>query len=633
MPVAELFQEAITLQQSGRLREAAQRYQSVLQQQPDHFGALQLLGMLHVQMGQPDSAARLLAKAVEYNPAAADVRNNYGMVLHSLGRYDEALAQYDKAIAANPRHAVAFNNLGNTFASLHRPDEAIERYRQALIIEPRYAEALNNLGIVLQAVGRVEEAIARFEAALAVRPDFAGVQLNLATVLIALGRNTEAVAAFSKAIVTQPGNPMAHFGLGNALRAVDRPEEAIAHYRRACVLQPKLAATHASLGVALQEVGRIDEARTCFDKAIEIEPNRPSHYLKLTINATLAPGDPRIVAMEALADHPDSLPKDEQVALYFALGKALADIGSHERSFTYLLTGNALHRQHLHYQEAQTIGRLRRIREVFTPALMRRRQGAGDPTRRPIFIVGMPRSGSTLVEQILASHPSVFAAGEMPAFRDALAALPDPTKYPENIHTLPDVGLRQFAADYLAKIEAIAASRRMSRKRITDKLPTNFRYMGLIHLAMPNARIIHTYRDPIDTCLSCFSTFFAGVPFAYDLAELGRYYRAYEQLMAHWRGLLPQGAVLDVRYEDLVSDLAAQTRRIVEYCELEWDDACLTFHQSTRPVRTSSVVQVRRPIYQSSVGRWRPAAEVLRPLLNGLEGVSRTLTELSHIQQ
>lgn len=619
LPIVELFQEAIKLQQRGRLREAALQYESVLRQQPDHVGALQHLGIIRAQQRQPDSAALLLAKAVECDPTAAEARTNYGMVLHSLGRYDEAVTQYEAGIGLNPRSAVALNNLGNTLVSLHRPDEAIERYQQALLIRPDYAEALNNLGIVLQSAGRVEEAVAQFEAAVVARPDFAGAQLNFATVLIAVGRTTEAIAVLDKLVVTQPANAIAHLRLGSALRAAGRTAESIARYQRACAIQPGLAIAHASLGVALQEVGRIDEARACFDKAIEIEPGRPSHYLKLTSNDTLSAGDPRIAAMEALARDVGALAEDEQVDLHFALGKALADVDDHERAFHHLLAGNALHRQHIVYREAQVIGRLERTREVYTPALMRRLQGVGDPTRRPIFIVGMPRSGSTLVEQILASHPGVFAAGEVAAFQEALAGLPGPAKFPNNMSALSGSDLRQLAADYLAKIEAIATSRGMVRERITDKLPTNFRYVGLIHLAMPNARIIHVHRDPIDTCLSCFAIFFTGLKFTYDLAELGRYYRAYERLMAHWRGVLPPDAMLEVQYEALVGNFETQARRIVAYCELEWDDACLAFHQAGRPVRTSSVVQVRQPVYQSSVGRWRPDAETLRPLLEALE--------------
>jgi tetratricopeptide (TPR) repeat protein len=615
MSIATLFEDAIRAQRSGRLNDAARDCQSVLRRQPNHAGALRLLGMTQARQGQLNSAATLLARAVALDPGAADLRNDYGMVLHALGRHEAALAQYQEAFAANPRSAVLLNNLGNTLASLRRPDEAIACFQQAVAIEPRYAEARNNLGIVLQAQGRVDEAIAQFEQALAARPELTAVRMNLATVLLALGHHEMAIAALRAVLAAQPEHGVAHLNLGTALRGAGRTEESIAHYQKACALLPGQANAQGSLGAALQELGRIEEAGACFDRAIELEPDRPSHYLRLTGNGTLSAGDSRIAAMEGLAADPGRLPEEEQVALHFALGKALADIGAHDRAFHHLLAGNALHRRRIAYKEADVIGRLERTRAVFTPALMRERQGTGDPTRRPIFIVGMPRSGSTLVEQMLACHPAVFAAGEVTAFREAVAAVGG--TFPDNVGAIEP---RRLATDYLARIEAVAARGGMARERITDKLPANFRYVGLIHLAMPHARIIHVRRDPIDMCLSCFGNIFEGLPFTYDLGELGRYYRAYERLMTHWRGLLPADAMLEVRYEELVEDFAAQARRIVLYCGLAWDDACLAFHAAARPVRTSSVVQVRRGIYRTSVGRWRPDDTVLRPLLEGLGG-------------
>lgn len=613
MSVAKLFEDAIRAHQNGRLKDAARRFESVLRRQPDHAGALRLLGMTHARLGQLDRAAPLLDKASQLDPGAADLRNNYGMVLHALGRHAEALAQYEQAFAVDPRNAVLLNNLGNTLASLRRPEQAIERYQQAVVIEPRYAEARNNLGIVLQAQGRVDEAITQFERALVARPDLTTVRVNLATVLLAVGRNKEAMTALRQVLAEQPDHGMAHLHLGTALRATGRARESIGHYQKAAALLPQLANVHASLGAALQELGRIDEAGACFDKAIEIEPHRPSHYLRLLSNGSLAQGDPRITALEGLAAEPGRLPEDELVALHFALGKALADIGAQDRAFQHLLAGNALHRARIDYRESEVIGRLDRTSAVFTPALMRERHGLGDPTRQPIFVIGMPRCGSTLVEQMLACHPAVFAAGEVPTFREAVRTMGG--EFPDNT---VEIEPRALAADYMARIAAVAGPGGMTRERVTDKMLANFRYTGLIHLTMPNARIIHVRRDPIDTCLSCFGNIFEGLPFTYDLGELGRYYHAYQRLMTHWRGVLPPDAMLEVRYEDLVADFAAEARRIVGYCGLAWDDSCLAFNAVARPVRTSSVVQVRQGLYRTSVGRWRPDEAVLRPLLEGL---------------
>ena len=278
--------------------------------------------------------------------------------------------------------------------------------------------------------------------------------------------------------------------------------------------------------------------------------------------------------MEALALNPASLSGEEQMQLHFALGKVLADLGRHEESFGHLIAGNAIKRRQTTYDETAVLAAFDRIRAVFTPELMRAKAGQGDPSRVPVFIFGMPRSGTTLVEQIVASHPSVYGAGELTDLIDVVADLGGPggvfADFPETVRAMSGAQLSDVGARYLDRITAMAPA----VARITDKMPANFRFAGLIHLALPNARIIHTRRDPVDTCLSCFSILFGGdQPHTYDLGELGRYYRAYAALMEHWRRVLPPGVMLEVQYEEVVADLDRQARRIVEHCGLHWDDA------------------------------------------------------------
>jgi hypothetical protein len=271
------------------------------------------------------------------------------------------------------------------------------------------------------------------------------------------------------------------------------------------------------------------------------------------------------------------------------------------------------------YDEAETIRAIDRLGAAFSPAIMDAYRGRGDPSALPIFIVGMPRSGSTLVEQILASHPQVAAGGERKDFAQAMSSVRLDVSSPSfanDIRALTGEDLRRLASTYLARLDR-AIGARATATRVTDKMPMNFFAAPLIHLALPNARIIHTCRDPVDTCLSCFSTPFEQ-PFAYELGELGRYYRAYGRLMDRWRELLPGDVMLDVRYEDVVDDLERQARRILAHCGLPWDDACLDFHLTKRAVKTASVNQVRKAIYRDSVGRWRPDDAVLAPLLAGL---------------
>jgi hypothetical protein len=284
------------------------------------------------------------------------------------------------------------------------------------------------------------------------------------------------------------------------------------------------------------------------------------------------------------------------------------------------MAGNALKRGQIEYDEAVTLGKLARSRAVFTPELIGRLHGLGDPSPQPVFIVGMPRSGTTLVEQILASHPMVHGAGELKTMNDVVLTVRGPDgntiPYPEFVPSLDPAALKAIGARYVALLRELAPQ----GERVTDKMPSNYYFVGLIHLALPNARIIHTMRDPVDTCISCFSKLFtAEQNHTYDLGELGRYYRRYERLMAHWRRVLPAGRMLDVRYEDVVADLESQARRIIDYCGLPWDDRCLSFHQTDRPVRTASATQVRQPIYSSAVGRWKVYEKFLGPLLDELK--------------
>ncbi|WP_148299268.1 sulfotransferase [Komagataeibacter kakiaceti] len=374
----------------------------------------------------------------------------------------------------------------------------------------------------------------------------------------------------------------------------------------------------------LQEMGEIDEAIRCFRRAIALAPERTRYYQCLTRLTKLEADDPVFITLRELVKNETvSLSDHEMADIHFSLGKALSDISEHRLSFEHILKGNAIRRRHIAYDENRIFSGMRKTRELFSAEEVRKQMPGGSPSSRPIFIVGMPRSGSTLVEQILSSHPDVYAAGEVntlrDTFRDAAARFPA-WKTVAPLAYLTEDQRRSVAEDYLDRLDRLVVGwdGAGGPQRISNKTLGNYLYIGLIRQLWPNAHIIHTFRDPIDTCLSCFSISFNDLDFTFDLGELGRRYRHYQELMDHWRHVLPEGAMLDVRYEDTVDDLEATARRIISYCGLQWDDACLSFYKSRRPVRTSSVAQVRSPIYRSSVGRWRPDGETLRPLLEGL---------------
>jgi tetratricopeptide (TPR) repeat protein len=431
----------------------------------------------------------------------------------------------------------------------------------------------------------------------------------------AFGDWDSVISAVASALTRLVGGPATTAGDGPHSTAVAPPAP-----RPAPAVAPKSELALTELGNALREQGRIAEARAAFVAALEANPASTVAYYNLAETQTFLPGDPCFVAMAKLAENSAVLTGTEQAQLEFALAKAHADIGAHARAAEHLLRANAIARARVPYDETSMLGLFGRIRGVFTAEMIERHAGHGDPSTTPVLIVGMPRSGTTLIEQILASHPNVFGAGELMdlpamiyAVRDAGGAI---AHFPEFAGALEPGGLRLFGAAYAKGLR----DRAPSAERVTDKLPANFLHVGLVHLALPRARIIHVRRHPLDTCLSCFAKLFANeLHFTYDLAELGRYYRAYERLMAHWREVLPSEAMLEVDYEDVVSDTKTQVRRLLAYCGLAWDDACLRYYESRRPVRTASAVQVRQPLFSSSIGRWKAYERMLAPLTRELQ--------------
>ena len=587
------------------------------------------VGIDHYLAGHLAEAEARFRQALAVQPDYADAQCNLGVVFFGQGKIDEAIAAYRQAIRIAPDFAMAQVNIGGALRKQGKIDEAIAAYRQAIRIMPDYAEAHCNLGIALQAQRKLEEAIAAYHQAIRIKPDYADAHCNLGIILYVQKKSNEAIASYRQAIRLKPDYAEAHYNLGIALNDQNNLDEAMVTYRQAIALKPDYAEAYIRLGGALLQAGQLSEAREAFDTATRLAPNNPMYRRGQSVVTNYAVGDPRLAELEHLARDSASLSDSDQIELHFALGKAYEDVGRHAEAFRQWQNGNALKRRQIAYNETATIAELDRIKATFTSDLFKNAHNVGNPSAVPIFILGMPRSGSTLIEQILASHPKVFGGGELTYFRQIVDGIltgsgsaknpsePASTKTGED--EFYDIGAR-----YLTEIERLAPN----AAHITDKMPRNFIFAGLIHLALPNAPIIHTVRDPVDTCLSCFSMLFTGEQnFTYDLAELGRYYRHYSAVMAHWHRVLPPGRILDVRYEDVVADLEGQARRIVAHCGLDWDPRCLAFHETERTVRTASAVQVRQPIYNSAVARWRDYAQFLDPLLAEL-GKSATENSL-----
>jgi tetratricopeptide (TPR) repeat protein len=652
------FAEATVAHRRGKLMEAEHIYAQILQQRPDHFEALHRLGIIAAQTHQTKRAVELFRRAIALNERIASVHRNLGNALLELGtpndallcyeraialspgdagsyhgrglalqdlkRFEDAVQCFDRAIAINPDSAEAHYHRGLALQNLDRFDEALECYGRAIALNPDFVEAHNNRGGVLRRLERPAEALASYDRVIALRPGYADGYLNRGNALQDLGRLPEALASFDKVIAIKPDFAEAYSNRGNVLKQLERLDEALSSLEKAITLNPNSAALHTNYGNVLKELGQFQQARDAYAHALQLDPDLPGVYLNLAGLKTFSPGDPHFAAMESVAANTQELSTFERMQLDFALGKAYADLKDYGRSFGHLLAGNAAKRATICYDERTVFDFFDRIETLFTRELIATKAGIGYDSSMPIFVIGMPRSGTTLVEQILASHPLVHGAGELQTLGEVLRCVcgssGNKSSFPDLTRALDQAALQQIGKRYVASVRARAPE----GKRVTDKMPSNFYYAGLIHLALPNAKIIHTVRDPIDTCLSCFSYLFSGDQnHTYDLGEIGRYYKRYEWLMAHWRRVLSVGYILDVRYEDVVADLKGQARRILEHCGLPWDDRCLHFHKIERPVRTASALQVRQPIYNSAVGRWRMYEEFLGPLLLELGAVRR----------
>jgi tetratricopeptide (TPR) repeat protein len=503
-----------------------------------------------------------------------------------------------------------------------RLDQAEALYAQVLAINPRLVEVIANLGAIHRARGDLDRAIKAYEAALAINPRHVNTLSNLGDALGQRGDNARAEECFRRAVELAPGFVNAHHWRGLALSKLDRLDEAQRSYERAIELQPDNAPVYSDLGFVLQHQGKLKEAAAAHLRAIELKPNFGDAYYHLAWLGSIKDGPVSSETMREIMDRLghdiDGIEPEERSKLLFAMGKTFDRLGEFDRAFEALAQANAILRTMRPFDIAREEHRLQSIIDAFDARLIERLSGEGLASDRPIFIVGMPRSGTTLVEQIISAHPEVEGAGELSALSNLVERVSgrDRLPYPAWVGPMNGADCRIIGQAYLDRLSAAPEG----KTRLTDKWLTNYEYLGLIHACLPNARIIYCRRDPRDVAVSCFSIKFGHGHAGYscDLAELGRYWRAFDRLMSHWRAVLPPGRILEVPYEDVVGDVETWARRLIAHCGLEWDDACLKFYESKRAVRTASFAQVRQPIYSDSLGRWKRYERHLGPLLEAL---------------
>ncbi|MGJ4931914.1 tetratricopeptide repeat-containing sulfotransferase family protein [Bradyrhizobium sp. HKCCYLS2038] len=603
---------------TGRLDLALACYRKALSLTPGYIDARANFAAALSRTGDLLAARREYEMVLGQVPEHAEANNNLGAILQQLGL--DGSAHLERALQARPDFPDALNNLGTAFLERGDVARAVPLFRRAAALRPELPEARYGMACALLKQEQYQEAIDCCHSALALRPDFAEVHVCLGRAQLGCRQHQAAIESFRAAIRLQPHTAETFHHLGRAFDGIGDQKRAEVSFRKALELNPKDLESLAALAAIYARHGFIEEAKAEYVRALRLAPRNPRLLSDLAGLMHFKPGDPYLATMEDLLGDPALLDEDATTALHYALAKAYDDLYLFDRAADHMVKANTLKRRRIAYDERGALQDLDNIRELFSRQIIERHRGAGHRSEAPIFIVGMPRSGTTLIEQVLASHDQVFGAGELTILEQSATALPgqtgDTRQFPDYVQVMDERWLSWLADDYLRATRPLAGG----KPRITDKMPANFRYVGLIHLAFPHARIIHARRNPLDTCLSCYSiSFDQGQAFTFDLRELGRLYKAYDRLMSHWHRILPPGIMIDVQYEQLVANFDSEARRIVSHCGLEWSDACLAFHKTARAVNTASVAQVRRPLYASSVERWRAYEQMLQPLREELE--------------
>ena len=646
--------DAINLVNAGRIGEAMERCRDAIDANPNDVNMTALLGAILLKSREPDLAEKYLRRAIELAPDFAKPHEDLGFLLSESGRLEEAVPLLQNATRLDPNSERGFMALGRALSGLGRGEEADaafesafdlnpirkkiafaaehhkagrledaeKTYREVLEIQPNHVDALRFLAGIVASKDRVEEAELLLGRALKVAPDFTLAHMDLGNLFSEQHRHAEAVACFKKACQLEPEKPRPRYALASSLAESGKTSEATETYRKVISLKADHAGAWLGLGHNLKTVGEQEEAIDAYRQCINIRPDNGEVYWSLANLKTykLTPDD--IDAMERAIDK-EEVSEQSLVNFLFALAKAHEDHGDFDKAWDFYQRGNTRQRALEHYDPVETEVTNDELIEVFTSELLNHKPAMGHDDPAPIFIVGLPRSGSTLIEQILASHSMVEGTSELPYIGRVATSLnrnrADGINYPFSVRELKAANFDALGREYLQRA---SIHRQLGRPRFIDKMPNNFPSVGFIHLILRNAKIIDARRHPLDATLSCYRQLFAkGQSFVYDLTDIGEYFVQYQRMMDHWHQVLP-GKVLTLQYEELVMDLETHVRHLLDHCELPFEEACLRFWETDRPVRTASSEQVRQPIFTSSIHRWRnyqahieELIEVLQPVL------------------
>jgi len=632
------FEQALKALRAGKPDVAETLCREHLNVHPASVDHLRLLGHALMQQRQFGEAETQLKIAIELAPDLPHLSEDLGSALAQQRKFEEAIPLFEQAVRQDPEAANAHKKLGQALAAVGRgleadeafeaffdkdPDagavavgaehiragreeDAIKSFRQTLKDNPDNVDAMRFLAAVyLKQKIKLGDAEALLQRATQLAPDFAMAWLDLGQALSKRAKRMEAIEAYKRATVLEPRNGNAWEKLAGASAGAGYPEQAADAFRKAIALSPKAAGFQMGFGHVLKTLGDQPASLRAYREAIRLKPDFGEVYWSMANLKVFKFEDAEVEAMEGQLESTE-LREVTDVHFRFALGKAYEDRKDYDKAWTYYHSGNERQRPLVTYDPVQNTANKDAIRSYFTRDMLSKAEGNGYPDEGPIFIVGLGRSGSTLVEQILASHSQVEGTEELSVLgnlSDTIARYrPDNKRYPDILDTMRPMDWRALGLEYLDG----AKRYRMTDKPVfTDKLPNNFPFVGLLHLILPNAKIINARRHPLDTCLGNYKQLFGhGQNFTYDIFELADYYKEYCLTMDHWNEVLP-GKVLDVHYEETVTDLEGQVARILEHCGLPFEEQCVRFHETERAVKTASSEQVRQPIYQGGMGKWR----------------------------
>lgn len=607
-----------------RPQEARNLYGEVLGRHADFPRALEGMGLALLADRKPADASEFLVKAAAAAPHRSKTRIALARALAESGHIAESEKSIKEAFELDPRQAAL--NKAEIELSEGRMDEAEKLLRDLLVQDPDDVRALRMLGSIAIEASRFRAARKMLERAIELKPGFVPGWNDLANLFMKQDRYEQALDAVQHALDIDPKMVHSWVVRGNILTRAQRNQESLEAYRQALDLSPRSVGALSGMGHVLKTIGRQEESIESYRKCIKSHPKYGEAYWSLANLKTFHFDDEEVKVMQKMVEEKD-LADEPKVNFFLSLGKHYDNEKDYDRAFEYYRRGNDLRREHEIYDPVQTQVVHDRIIEVFSREFLEEREGWGDPDPAPILIVGLPRSGSTLIEQILASHSMVEGTMELPDLSRLTAELsrrsPGRTEYPEAVKNLDRENVRAMGQAYLQSTMRY----RTDKAYFIDKMPNNFSAIGFLHLILPNARVIDARRHPLDSCLGSYKQlFFKGQSFTYDQFELGHYYMDYRRIMEHWRDVVP-GKVLDLHYEQMVTDQENQTRRLLEFCGLPWEDQCLRFYETERAINTASSEQVRQPIYTGAINFWRNYESHLGELIETLEPLLSELPE------